>query len=196
MGLTIHYSGSINKASSLATMIDEVKDIAEIYKWDYHLYETKFIETNFTVNNFNNELYGISFTPPGCETVFLCFLSNGKMSSPANLQLYGALSGKNDLEFLYMLFVKTQFAGPETHIIIIQLLKYLDKKYFRNFSVTDEGEYWETENEELLKNNFERYTGLLQSFSSSLKNNPKKLGETFEEYFARIITEIDNGKKG
>ena len=31
MGLSIHYSGSFKKEASLETMIEEVKDIAEIY---------------------------------------------------------------------------------------------------------------------------------------------------------------------
>ncbi len=33
MGLTLHYSGKISKDASLPGLIEEVKDIAEIYNW-------------------------------------------------------------------------------------------------------------------------------------------------------------------
>jgi len=35
MGLSINYSGSFKKDSSLEAMIEEVKDIAQIYEWKY-----------------------------------------------------------------------------------------------------------------------------------------------------------------
>ena len=42
MGLSIHYSGSFNTKASLQAMIEEVKDIAEIYKWRYYVFEDQF----------------------------------------------------------------------------------------------------------------------------------------------------------
>ena len=40
-------------------------------------------------------------------------------------------------------FVKTQFAGADIHIKVVELIKELGK-YFENLEVSDEGEYWET----------------------------------------------------
>ena len=37
MGLSIHYSGSFNNSGSLSEMIEEVKDIAEVFKWKYNI---------------------------------------------------------------------------------------------------------------------------------------------------------------
>jgi hypothetical protein len=51
----------------------------------------------------------------------------------------------------YWISVKTQYAGPETHIWIIGLLKYLKKFYLPDLEVEDEGAYWETGNFEILK---------------------------------------------
>lgn len=45
MGLSIHYSGSFKEDASLAEMIEEVKEIAEVYKWEYNRYETGYWET-------------------------------------------------------------------------------------------------------------------------------------------------------
>jgi len=42
MGLSIHYSGSFNPKASLQAMIEEVKDIAETYKWKYFVFEDEF----------------------------------------------------------------------------------------------------------------------------------------------------------
>ena len=86
-----------------------------------------------------------------------------------------------------MLSVKTQYAGIEIHKLIIHLLKYLDQKYFQNFTVSDEGKYWETLDEKLLQDIFKRYTDLTESFISSLQRYPINSGESFEAYFKRVL---------
>ncbi|MGB5746347.1 MAG: hypothetical protein WBM69_05155 [Desulfobacterales bacterium] len=40
--------------------------------------------------------------------------------------------------------VKTQFAGPEIHLWVVGLLKYVKEHYIPGLEVSDEGEYWET----------------------------------------------------
>jgi len=125
MGLTINYTGNFNPSASLSKMIEEVKDIAEIYKWKYHIFETKFPKDNFDDKNFNEEIYGISFSPPNCEPVLLCFLSNGRMANPFMFQHWLKSKAKNDEHLIYWNFTKTQYAGIEIHKQIIHLLKYL-----------------------------------------------------------------------
>ncbi len=139
MGLTIHYSGSFIKDASLPEMISEVKDIAEIYKWKYHVEEDQFPKNSLGKLSYNNKIYGIHFTPPDCETISLTFLSNGRMSTLEHLQLYDNTKNEETKPYLYMLWTKTQFAGAQTHKVIVHLLKYLSKKYFSEFKVTDEG---------------------------------------------------------
>ena len=190
MGLSIHYSGSFNTKASLQAMIEEVKDIAEIYKWRYYVFEDQFPADSPGKAEYNQNIYGICFTPPECETVWLCFLSNGKMSSPSNLQFFGNSKNKEEQEYLYMLSVKTQYAGIEIHKLIIHLLKYLSGKYLQDFTVNDEGEYWETGDEKLLQDTFKRYTDLIENFASSIENYPIKSGESFEAYFERLLKQI------
>ena len=74
MGLSIHYSGRFNPAASLKAMIEEVKDIATIYKWDYFVFDNEFPTDSLGKTIYNQQIYGICFTPPECETVDLCFL--------------------------------------------------------------------------------------------------------------------------
>ncbi len=195
MGLTIHYSGSFNSDASLSEMIEEVKDIAEIYNWKYTIYEDQFPDGCFGKTTYDQNIYGISFTPHNSEPVFLCFLSNGKMSSPMHLHFWGNSDDQVEREYLYMLFTKTQYAGIEIHKVIIHLLKYVSKKYLKNFTVNDEGKYWESGDEKLLEEIFKRYTDFMDDFSSALENYPMREGETFEIYFERLLKLIHQKNK-
>jgi hypothetical protein len=195
MGLTIHYSGRINKEASLIDLIDEVRDISEIYNWPYHIYENKFPKESFDFLDHDGKIYGISFIPPKCETVNICFLSNGTMSSLPNLNVWGNSDNEEEKKYLYMISVKTQFAGSSIHKLLVHLLKYLSKKYFDEFKVFDEGKYWETNDELLLGEIFERYNYYLDAFGEALENIPKLDGENFEDYFLRIMEKIKQQKK-
>lgn len=191
MGLTINYTGNFNPYASLSEMIEEVKDIAGIYKWKYHIFETKFPENNFEDTNFSEDIYGISFSPPGCEPVLLCFLSNGRMANPFMFEHWLQSKDKEDEHLIYGNFTKTQYAGIEIHKQIIHLLKHLSKKYLMNFEVIDEGGYWKSEDEKVLQDNFSRYTDLIENFASSIENHPKKAEESFEDYFERLLKQIN-----
>ncbi len=191
MGLTIHYSGTFNKNASLSKMVDEVADIAETHKWKYHVFNKEFPPDNEVSNSYDEEIYGICFTPPECETVSLCFLSNKKMTSLINLKSFGNSSDKKEQEYLYMLSVKTQFAGEEIHKLIIELFRYLKKqKYFEHLKILDEGKYWETGDEKILHEIFEQNIALLDSFSFAIKNVPIKKSESYLNYFTRLAKMI------
>ncbi|MDI6804384.1 MAG: hypothetical protein QME58_11155 [Bacteroidota bacterium] len=51
-----------------------------------------------------------------------------------------------------------------------------------NFTVFDEGQNWESEDEKLLEDIFKRYTDFMDDFSTALENYPMRGGETFETY--------------
>jgi hypothetical protein len=195
MGLSIHYSGSFNPNASLSAMIEEVKDIAELYKWDYKVFEDVFPENSLVKTEYTQCIYGICFTPPECETVDLCFLSNGKMSSPAHLIFFGKSKTQEEQPYLYMLSTKTQYSGIEIHKLIIHLFKYLSGKYLQDFKVLDEGHYWETGDEKLLEATFKHYTELIESFASSIEIYPVNPGESFEAYFERLLQQIHKKNK-
>lgn len=83
MSLTIHYNGSFRLGASLPGMIKELKDIAEVYAWNYHVFENDFPEDSLSKSAYNHNLYGMCMSPPGCEPLWMCFLSNGELSSPS-----------------------------------------------------------------------------------------------------------------
>jgi len=194
MGLSFHYSGKIGKPELLSDLIDEIKDIANVYKWKYTVYERQFPENTIEKKDYNNNIYGIHFTPTDCETISICFLSNGRMSDKEHLMFFGKTDTREESEYLYMLSVKTQYAGAELHKFIINLFRYLSKKYFADFKMSDESKYWETNDEVLLKSNFEKYTNLINGFTTAIEIYPMNTGENIETYFARLIKKINDKK--
>jgi hypothetical protein len=58
-------------------------------------------------------------------------------------------------------WVKSQFAGPETHIEVIGFLREI-QPHLGKFGVQDEGEYWETKNEETLRWHIAKINELIQ----------------------------------
>lgn len=192
MGLCFYYHGSFNPAASLPDLIQEVEEIALANQWKYYVFEKSFPSKAFG-DHYDENIYGICFTPPECETVHLAFLSNGKMSSFTNLKFYGNEQESSYPEYLYMLSVKTQYAGVEVHIALMKLLKYISQKYLLDFELHDEGQYWETEDETVLRNIFSRYENLIHSFKVGLQTIPIKEGESPEEYIKRIANQIKQG---
>ena len=87
MGLSIYYKGKFWEKACLVRMIDEIKDIAEICKWEYAVYKEQFPKHETPEMVHDGEVYGITFTPPECETISICFLSNRRMSSPVHLNM-------------------------------------------------------------------------------------------------------------
>ncbi|MEZ4823843.1 MAG: hypothetical protein R2942_16135 [Ignavibacteria bacterium] len=61
------------KDASLSKLIEEVKDIAEIHNWDYHVFETELDPVLSERNSLNKNIYGITYTTPGCEPISFSF---------------------------------------------------------------------------------------------------------------------------
>ncbi|MBW8048779.1 MAG: hypothetical protein FVQ77_00250 [Cytophagales bacterium] len=194
MGLSIYYKGKFRSNASLSKMIDEVKDTAEIHKWKYHIFKRTFPVKCFGKKSFNEDIYGCLFSPPQSEPVMLCFLSNGIMANPFMLEYYLKTGNEKDKELIYSIFTKTQYAGVDVHKTIINFLRHVSKKYLQDFSLTDEGHYWETGDEKLLEKTFAEYKGLLDSFSGALENNKIQAGETIENFIVRIAEQIKKKK--
>jgi hypothetical protein len=190
VGLSIHYKGRLKNKKSLPLLIDEVKDVAEVHRWPYEVFESEFPAGHFARKEFDQLIYGILFTPPGCEPVSLTFLSNGKLVAYFSWLMYSADKSIDADVFKYWISVKTQYAGAETHKIIIHLFDYLRQKYFRHFHLMDEGLYWETRDALRLEKNFNNLSLLLEQFDQVLKNNPYRKGGSFINYLFRMINKM------
>ncbi|MDO8951185.1 MAG: hypothetical protein Q7U86_01100, partial [Draconibacterium sp.] len=80
------------------------------------------------------------------------------------------------------------FAPIENHIAVIKLLKYIQKKYISNLDVYDEGEYWQTGDEKILKRKIDFLNGAINQLADVLNSiefdkdsNPESIIDKIEE---------------
>jgi hypothetical protein len=167
-----------------------VQNICESIKIKYKIFETELPIEDFGKDKYRKEIYGIWFSPKNCEPVSMCFLSNGIMSNPINLKIFGFSKRSDYKKFIKYNSTKTQYAGIETHMFIIKLIKHLSKKYLKDFTLSDEGGYWESDDEAVLKKQFDRYNFLIDSFADAVENISSKDDESVNDYIKRIAEMI------
>ena len=170
----------------LDSLIEEVSDVAKTVGWESHVFN-------------DEDIKGVSFAPDKSEPVFLTFNPDGRMLSPINVMcknIYDDVQLNKDLT--YTASTKTQFAGMDAHIAIIDFLKHLSKKYLKEFTLTDEGYYWETGDKNLLRKQFSKYEVAMDIFLEVLKDLPVLTDETTEslsEKLERVLREKFGGGK-
>ena len=195
MGLSIYFSGRLRKAEYLPALIEEVKDISNVYGWKYHIFENPFPNNRFENHTSFDDVYGICFTPTDCETISIAFLSNGTMVCPFRIPFFAYDKNEEIRSFVYSISVKTQFAGVLVHQLLIHLFKYLNDKYFEDFKLSDESHYWETGDENIMRERFKLYDFLLDSVALSIQTFPIEPGEDIISYFERLMGHIERLKK-
>ena len=205
MGLTLHYSARLRRPELLPELSAEIADICNSLNWPCHIFDTTFdVEAQYIPGEPGEgpvkkvPLRGIVFTPPECETFSLTFTPTGRLSSAMNLM---AADLFDDPEWVYHVHVKTQFAGPDEHIALVKLLKYLEKKYLDAVEVHDEGDYWETEDRTRLEKNFATLTHFINVVGDALENykgsmpedgNPRSLVDLIENILRKTLGEAQD----
>lgn len=159
MGVTIHYRGKLKSPDMITGLMHEVEDICIANNWKHNIFTDESPHRDHDLSGFDDDddddkhsnlmpqsrkkpdlgLRGITFQPhEECETLTLLFDKEGILQS-----IFSMIFGNRDNRTKYPHnFVKTQFAGIETHIKIINLLVYLKKKYFKILHINDEGGYY------------------------------------------------------
>jgi hypothetical protein len=208
MGLTLHYTAKLCSRARLAALVEEVADICQSMDWKYRLVEISMegeaahfpLEPGDATTEFKEiNLNGISFTPPECETVCLSFTDAGYTCSEMNVMASDLLANYEP-SLIYSIHTKTQYAGVDTHIAIVKLLKYLEKKYLIFENVHDEGNYWETMDQQDLEKNFGNNTrlieyvkGILEQEDFSEAKTPNALVSKIEEILKRRLGTEEEG---
>ena len=164
MGVTIHYRGKLKSPDLITTLMDEVEEICISNDWHYQLLNDKTPTAEATLtnpflledfesdpdfdlepDNYQRDLRGITFEPHDeSETVTFLFDTEGVLRS-----IFSNMFKKKG-KYTWC-FVKTQFAGMDTHIRIINLMGYLKKKYFKKFEIHDDGGYYPNNDTEELQ---------------------------------------------
>jgi len=175
MGVSIHYRGKIADISKINALCDELALVADKMGWTCtHLDDDWSKPPDATIEVTEKgahitghlSLKGIALSiHPKCESLRFFFDSAGNLCDPVSMTLI--LEGVLKPEDAWVA-VKTQFAGPETHIWIVGLLKYIQEHYLPELQVRDEGEFWETGNHETLKEKMNLINEKIDVISSEL----------------------------
>jgi hypothetical protein len=196
MGLSIHYSGRIDDYSLINGLVEEVQDICDSLHWDYNIWSpNSSINREKTKDYTLHDLTGISISIADCETIFFTFLPDRRLSSPLNLLAQDAYPDKS---MIYSVATKTQYAGPDTHMALVKLIRYLQEKYFVELQVEDEGLYWETGDEKLLLSQFAKYNHALSLIKAALldfKSIPGESAQSLADRIEQLLVKKLNGDK-
>jgi hypothetical protein len=194
MGVTIHYKGNLKSPDMVEPLIEDLEDICQSANWKYSLLEPKKLtkEDKEDMPAHFAQLRGISIKPHE-ESESLQFIFNEKGEWRTFMNLF--LGDKLPKGMKNWAFVKTQFAGPETHIAIINLLLYLRKKYFKKLDIKDEGGYYPKKNIEDLNQRLGFINNAIATIHDVVEHgdfseNPEEMIEQMRDAISRSLKDV------
>ncbi|MFO7876402.1 MAG: hypothetical protein R6U55_07485 [Desulfovermiculus sp.] len=205
MGITIHYRGKLNDPAEIDAVTDIVQQRAVAKGWSWtHIDDDWDAEVDAQLVHTSKGhleltghagLKGFSLDiDPKCEVVPLLFDSSGYLRSIFSFFDLGSARDGDTIA------VKTQFAPPEAHIQIIELLRELKQRFIADLEVMDEGEYWETEDRDLLERKMAGLQGHIDFLSDALRSEhckglrglpPEELAREIERMLGRSTEDQD-----
>jgi hypothetical protein len=190
MGVTIHYKGSLKSPDLVQSLIDDLEDICRSANWSYQILEPD--ETSEGDHQDMPILRGISFKPhEESESLQFLFNQNGEWRTFMNI----VMGEKLPRGVKNWAFVKTQFAGPDTHVAIINLLLYLRKKYFKKLDINDDGGYYPKKNIEELKQRMGVINNAIATINDvfehgNFSKNPEEMIEQMKDAINRSLKDV------
>lgn len=139
MGVTIHFEGQLKSDNDFDNVMTKAKTFAQTNNMPYSFFTEPLKKLGRVKDeqdwDYQGPTKGIKIQPD-------------ESSDPLWLEF--------DKDNYIQEYCKTQFAGIDTHLQIISLLKEI-QPHFIDLQVTDEGEYWETGDRELLQDCLDNY---------------------------------------
>lgn len=183
MGITIHYGGKLKSAELIDEVCKELTDISRDMEWDYEVLDCDFDKPNTSKLVTEEEKHKITGNLPlkgihiaihqDSEPLTFYFDSKGELRALLSM-VFPDIEKEDKTHFTS---VKTQFAPIDVHITIIKLLKYLKKKYFKELKVFDEAGYWETGDENFLKEKMKFLSDRIDAVEKILSESEAELNE-------------------
>lgn len=184
MGITIHYSGHLTDLKRLPELVTAVQSACLALDWPYEVVDERVLGTMeilthhaeaededeqwvFEERPVDDRWRGIVVQPPGSEPVWLTFNRSAQMIS------YGASPESYTTPGHYfaqdLLFTKTQFASPDVHMGVCNLLR-LAQAHGAEIDVTDESGYWESGDRQELEQRLKSLGAIIDSFAQTLSD--------------------------
>lgn len=195
IGVTIHYKGKLADLSQLDSLTKEIVDIATIMKWPCRTWGMDSAAAKSRRPNAKPPiLRGVSFFPhPESEPVAFTVDKAGNLCDVRLLPFYDDDPTVFDDPGTS---VKTQFAGVETHVAVINLLRYVKKRYIPDLHVYDEGEYWETGDRAIVARHMGFLNRAIGALADALREAPAMPADATPEDVAAQVERILKEKFG
>jgi hypothetical protein len=152
MGVTVHFEGRLRSAEAFSSLLLHIEEIGRAET----LLTERFESSKAKLARVHEER-PLDYVGP--TKGILLYLHED--CEPLRLEF--------DRELFLQEWVKTQFAGVDTHIRLIQILRDIER-FFHSLAVNDEGEYWESENKETLADHIRRCNEVIADFAAK---NPR-----------------------
>lgn len=208
MGVTIAFKGKLKSSDLVDDLIEDVADICQTNNWSYDImnsegpllsmppkitYDEDAESGMFKGISIEGKLglKGISFKPHNkSETIELFFDTEGVVRSVLSVIF------RENLRVKYpWIFVKTQFAGIEAHIKVINLLLYLRKKYFNKMIIRDDGGYYPAKDIEKLTLRMDTINNAIATLNdvfehSEFKGTPDEIMNQVQDALNRSLKDV------
>jgi len=152
MGVTIHFSGKLKSPSELKILIEYSKNYAEVI--------------GVEIKEINEKSKRLLRVQDGEDWDYIGIVEGVKFQPHENSEI---LNLEFDENLYIQEYCKTQFSTVQVHIEIINFLRRIES-LFEKLDVIDEGEYWEYQDEEILKKHFENCFKIMEEEKMKNKN--------------------------
>ena len=160
MGVTVFYRGSLADIDRVEEFEDRVLDLALEIGGHAHIWRSVHDDDpRRVVRGLRLDLY------PGQETTSLLISPEGWLIKLLEIEE----AEKGQLAEPPWCFVKTQFGPLEGHVALITLLSAIQREFFPNLEVRDEGGYWETRDLALLREKMASTQSAIDGLADSLR---------------------------
>jgi hypothetical protein len=154
-GVTIHYEGTAASPDAVAKILTAVTAFAKQRGWKVEDASSKTGRLQRVIDekdkDYEGRIIGIVVRiSDNCEPLYFQFGDDLFMQD----------------------FVKTQFAGADVHIQIVQLLESL-RPHFKKIDVIDEGDYWDTRDKTVLEGHIAKVDSMIEDIK---KKDPNAQG--------------------
>ncbi len=173
MGVCIYYQGVLRDMNRLFDLTMAVRAKCREWGWPHRFVNERIVGTmeilvdhgsggedwkwEWETRPVDDRWRGIVVNPPDCETLYLTFGRDGRLIA------YKSAPDRQPGHYIAndLLYVKTQFGGPERHIGICTLLRLLEE-YGVELEVHDDSRYWETGDREQLAHQMEIINNIIR----------------------------------
>ena len=162
MGVTVFYKGVLKSPDLIDPLLDELKHLAEELGWEF----CPFSDTDLNLSGAALQVH------PEAESLDFYFNPQGRLVNIAEaiFRKEGRSNpAEDEIDALHLCWCKTQFAGPLVHKMVVELLVYLQEKYFTEMEITDEGGYYPDKDEKELLRRMQFLDAMIDAFGKMLE---------------------------